>query len=255
MKQTIQHVLVFAIATTLVGFIGHRGGASEARGTPVHILAEQARQALHPPAKPLQCKITHLDTNASISIEGYHGYRIVFSEYFTKYLPDPDPSPIRLSPSTNIEEFIEIVLFPLEDETPSGFANLIPWSGFESMYHVQPVDMGDGFGFHWFGRMHLWDQDDLRERLGLIGGDNRRELATVGLSIKDPGNMTANSMACRMDRFKPKKESHTKCPRIRLDSSPILSTNVGLKGIEYEDDTDLLNASRDSHCASRRTAF
>jgi hypothetical protein len=61
--------------------------------------------------------------------------------------------------------------------------------------------MGTGLGFHWFGRMHLWEQDDLRERLALVGGDDRRDLAVAGASVKDEGRMTANSMACRMDRF------------------------------------------------------
>ena len=51
--------------------------------------------------------------------------------------------------------------------------------------------------------MHLWEQDDVRERLGLGGGDDRYNLAVVGGSMKDEGGMTAHSMASRMNRFTP----------------------------------------------------
>jgi len=152
--------------------------------------------------------VHHVDSEPTVAINQWNAYRIVISKLVRKDLPNPNPSPRGPTPFTNLTEFVEIVLVPMNQHSPPDLTARIPWSDFNSMYHVQSVDMGTGFGFRWFGRMNLWEQDDMRERLGLVGGDNRRALAEQGLTVQDKGNMTRNSMQCRMRRFDEEKESN-----------------------------------------------
>jgi len=184
-------------------------------------LAEYARLALCPAQVTNAFTVEYIDSGPSVEIGlGRVGCRIVLGEHFYKYLTDPNPSCRRAGPALSVKEYIEFVVFPEHLELPTNCCALIPWSGFTSFYHMQPVDMGTGFGFHWFGRMHLWEQDDLRERLGLIGGDDRLALAVAGGSVKDNGGMTANSMACRMDRFKRNSGSNQASQTIGASGAP-----------------------------------
>ena len=187
---------------------------------PVPALAERVRRALCPTQRPGYYAIEYVDARPSVSVEGREGHRTVLSVQFVKYLPDshpramqarspqgPDAGTVHAPPAVNVKEFVELVVFPLGDRDCHGFAGLVPWSGFTSMYHLQSVDMGTGLGYHWFGRMHLWEQDCLRERLGLTGGDDRLELARQGLAVKDQGGMTANSMRALLRRFEERAQS------------------------------------------------
>jgi len=168
-------------------------------------IAEQARRSICPSRFPNQSPVEHVDSDPAVHVgeKGeFFGYRIILSIIVDKPLPEPYPSPDMPGPALPVKEYLEIVVFPADQSVPPDTKDTIKWLGFESKYHLQTVDMGLGFGFHWFGRLHLWEQDDLRERLGLVGGEDRQALAKAGLAIKDPGGMTANSFACRMNRFK-----------------------------------------------------
>lgn len=167
----------------------------------VPALAERARHALCPTRFPDAFTVTHVDLEPTVPVGEQRGYRIVLAKSVVKFLSEPRARPTVPPPSTNLTEFVEMVLVPTGQEPATGLAARIPWSAFKSMYHLQTVDMGTGLGFRWFGRMNLWEQDDLRERLGLVGGDDRRALAEGGLAIEDPGQMTRNSMRSRMSRF------------------------------------------------------
>jgi len=166
-------------------------------------LAEYARLALCPTQATNASTVEYIDSAPSVEVGlERSGCRIVLAKNEYRYLTDPHPSSRHAGPALAVKEYIEFVVFPEHQALPTNSCDLISWSGFTSFYHLQPVDMGTGFGFHWFGRMHLWEQDDLRERLRLVGGDDRHALAVAAGSVKDEGGMTANSMACRMDRFK-----------------------------------------------------
>ena len=52
----------------------------------------------------------------------------------------------------------------------------ISWEDVEQDEPVEAVYMGEGHGYHWFGRMTIPDQDGIRERYKLKGGDDRLEL-------------------------------------------------------------------------------
>jgi hypothetical protein len=184
-------------------------------------LAEQVRLALCPTQRTNAFTVEYIDSAPSVEVGlGRSGCRIVLAQEVFKHLTDPDPSPTRSAPSLRIREYIEVVVFPEHHGLPTNSCDLIPWSGFTSFYHLQPVNMGTGFGFHWFGRMHLWEQDDLRERLGLVGGDDRHALAVAAGSVKDDGRMTANSMAFRMDRFKQETGSNQASQAIGAPGAP-----------------------------------
>lgn len=186
-------------------------------------LAELARLALCPTQATNAFTIEYVDRAPFVEVGlARSGNRIVFSKEVIRDLTDPDPSPRRAPPMVRIREYIEIVVFPITEQVPADARDTIPWSGFTSFYHVQPVDMGTGFGFRWFGRMHLWEQDDLRERLRLLDGEDRHALAVAGGSVKDDGHMTANSMACRMDRFKQKIGSNHAQEAIGAEAAPQL---------------------------------
>lgn len=206
--RTILNILTLVIAMLQAGCRRPSEGAPQMLGTTPTTVAESIRRVLCPTQRPDSFKVKHVDTNASVSIDERMGYLIIISKQVPMCLPEANPSPTRSPPSMDVTEYSEIILFPVDQILPNDLTNRLPWVGFTSIYNVQAVDMGTGLGYHWFGRMNLWEQDDIRERLHLNGGDNRQELANHGLSVKDRGRMTANSMACRMDRFKPRNVSN-----------------------------------------------
>jgi hypothetical protein len=53
--------------------------------------------------------------------------------------------------------------------------------------------MGTGDGFHWFTKTTLFWQEIIRDKMKLIGGENRIKLLIDGLWIKDPDGCTGNS--------------------------------------------------------------
>jgi hypothetical protein len=89
--------------------------------------------------------------------------------------------------------YIDLILLPLNEILPNNTKDLIKWLDFQNYHHVQPVDMGEGNGFHWFACATIPAQEIIREKLGLSGGDDRLQLLVNGLAIKDEGNYTINS--------------------------------------------------------------
>lgn len=174
---------------------------------PIAELAERIRQALCPGNDPRFYRTEYFDRRPSVNLKGeglWRGYRLVFSSEVDVYLTDEDPRPDRLPDPFPIREYVEVVLFPETPDLPAGTRDAILWTGFTSLTFVKAVDMGTGLGCHWYARMHLWEQEDLRWRLRLQGGDDRHALAREAQGIRDRGGMTRNSMVGRVDRPPPK---------------------------------------------------
>lgn len=232
-------------------------------GETIAEVAEKARQAMCPSERPDYFKLALCDDSPTVCVGNTNGYRMVLS--WRVALPGPGSyqqaiCSRRTTEKVDIEYeeyFLEIILFPQASDLAEDVAKRIPWVGFESKHHVEAVDMGTGYGFRWFGRMNLWSQDDLRERLGLIGGGNRADLAARGLAIRDKGTCTANSMRSRMGRF---GDDGVRAVKDLLDSGDFQDPwyiVLGLASIPSKASTDLLvqlYKSQDSH-RSRAAAY
>lgn len=168
-------------------------------------LVNKIRLALCPTMVPNYIEIEHVDSELSVRFSGTYcpiGYQIVLSEKNEFYLSEATLDPHKFPTPFKVKEYIEIILIPENISIPEDAANILQWVDFVSIFHLQVVDMGLGYGFHWFGRVHLWEQDDIRERLRLVGGQDRLQLMEMGMKIRDRGGMTSNSMKCRLDRVK-----------------------------------------------------
>jgi len=96
---------------------------------------------------------------------------------------------------------VDLVLFPAEQLVPRDTRARIPWKTVEQEYYAKPVCMGQGWGYTWFARTTIPWQEQIRERLGLTGGDDRLSLLAEGLAVKD-GPCCATAFACAI--FLPK---------------------------------------------------
>lgn len=67
----------------------------------------------------------------------------------------------------------------------------LPWGQDpRPFYHTERVDLGTWNGRHWFADIGLYDQANLRKKLGFQGGDDRLALLIKGLGIQDPVSVT-----------------------------------------------------------------
>lgn len=168
-------------------------------------LVNRIKHALCPEMVPDFMAIEYFDDELSVHLLGdlkNIGFQIVLSEKAEFFLSEPNPDPHRFPKGMEVKEYIEIILVPLSFEVPEDICQRLPWADFTSVYHLHIVDMGTGHGFRWYGRLHLWEQDDLRERLKLVGGQDRKALMEFAQKVNDRGGMTRNSVNGRMDRLK-----------------------------------------------------
>jgi hypothetical protein len=204
-RKVQQAIICSASLCIALGAQNYQGQASTDRRPWKDVsaeIAEQARIALCPTLHPESYRVEYVDAGPSVWVGTAGGFRIVISKEFDWDLDDPFPSPTRRNPFIRVREYIELVVFYSDQALPIDVKERIGWSGFTSRFYLEPVDMGSSKEFRWFGRMHLWEQEDLRGRLHLVGGDDRLALAHKGRSVKDRGGMTSNSMEMRLGGIK-----------------------------------------------------
>ena len=150
-------------------------------------------------------EIVQCDETPSVDVEGRKGYRILLRRPYYRQATSQavQPPPTQTSTQTGQEykpmiasySYVDLVLFPVEDKLPKDIKKHIPWSKTEQeKYYMKVVDMGEGRGVRWFGRMVIQHQEVIREKLGLTGGDNRLKLLADGLKVKEDGRYTADSV-------------------------------------------------------------
>ena len=140
------------------------------------------------------------DDKPSVSIDGHRGYRIVLRQEMPVFAAGRQ---VAMAQDEEVQRMdaveikvchIDLVLFPETDKVASSLKDRIKWQDLAQEYHVKPVYMGNGHGFHWFGRTTIFWQDEVRRKMKLAGGDDRVALALVGMEIEEEGSMTRNSM-------------------------------------------------------------
>ena len=140
------------------------------------------------------------DDQPSVSINGCRGFRIMLRRTWKEFTgaaqqrasvsPDPD------APVINHDVDWEFVLFPQQaGDVTADFKSRISWDDNNSPYHTRDIYLGEGHGYYWFSRSTLFDQENVRTKLGLHGGDDRIQQLVDGLTIRDAGTMTSNT--CR----------------------------------------------------------
>ncbi|MCP4612773.1 MAG: hypothetical protein GY845_29100 [Planctomycetes bacterium] len=149
-------------------------------------------------------EIIQCDQQPTVSVDSHKGHRLLLRISHKKYL-DPPQRPLPPDhPTMKKLKFVikyshvDLVLFPLDEDLSVDIKENIPWDDVEQQHFVKPVNMGQGMGFTWFGRTAISLQEDLRQKLGLKGGDDRLQLLTEGLGIVDG---TASAAAEHLARF------------------------------------------------------
>jgi len=110
----------------------------------------------------------HCDRTPTVRIDGVAGYRVVLQWDGAPPYYAQDP--------------IELVLFPDHSEVKGALKARI-WPDARTEGGRLPVYMGVGHGYHWFGYTTAMLQDNLRERMGLTGGEDRLQLLMDGGEI------------------------------------------------------------------------
>lgn len=150
---------------------------------------------LFPDWKIIQCV-----QSPTVQLGAYKAYRLVLQKSRKEYLDLPQQGP---SNPADYDKYkfvlrywhIDLVVFPENlKELPSQIKDKISWLKLEQEQFVKPVYMGKGLGFEWFVNMTLYDQEYLRDKLGLEGGDDRLQLLVDGLFVEDKGSWTRNSV-------------------------------------------------------------
>lgn len=141
---------------------------------------------------PVSC-----DAEPTVKVDGYAGYRIVFREDRRDYgnvgQQVAGSADMKRTPFTVRSSYCEIVLFPLANRPDDAVKDRIAWKKLEQEQYVRAVAMGTGYGYAWFGKLRLPDQNRVRKQLELAGGDDPIRIAIEGLKIKDKGSYTRNS--------------------------------------------------------------
>lgn len=142
-------------------------------------------------------ELLHADAQPSVSVDGFEGYRIAVRRPFFEPLHAEIQQKAEVALPDSIRRNVdwEIVVIPLGDAAvPDELKSRIDWQPSSNPHHTRDVSLGKGYGYAWFTHATLIDQDLLRRRLGLEGGDDPLQLAADGLLIKDAGMNTANSV-------------------------------------------------------------
>ncbi|MFA6186609.1 MAG: hypothetical protein WC770_05280 [Phycisphaerae bacterium] len=150
-------------------------------------------------------KIIQCDRSPTVKLGKNDGYRLILQKSRKEY-PDDMQQQARPYSAVNKDDqknrnfvlrhsHIDLVVLPEDKE---GIASLIkgkiPWMGLEQEQFVKPVYLGKGLGFEWFVNATLYHQECLRDKLGLVGGDDRLQLLVDGLFVQDKHDWTRNSL-------------------------------------------------------------
>ncbi|NQU19976.1 MAG: hypothetical protein HQ567_01740 [Candidatus Nealsonbacteria bacterium] len=146
-------------------------------------------------------EVVECDRRPGVDVGSHRGYRMVLRKGRLELLSPPRQQKAAVGIGgrppgdfITVYTYAEFVLFPAGEELPPEVCEKIPWQDVTQEHFVKAVDLGTGRGLRWFGRMPLYWQEFLRDKLKLQGGDDRLALLTEGLFVEDKGGMTANSM-------------------------------------------------------------
>ena len=173
-----------------------------ARGTAAELNTDQPWSKIV--AKALKdFEVERCDAAASLAVGPHHAYRIVLRHAEKEHVgpvgqfvtfPDNRPVVIRYR-RVELAAFTDDALTPEE----SGRIAWQTWDD-EQPYFKKAVHLGRGMGLDWYARATLSDQEMLRERLALEGGDDRLALLTDAIFVQDKGSFTHNLCAYLLSR-------------------------------------------------------
>jgi hypothetical protein len=216
---------------------------SSAQVVSVKQLGQQLVTSLkfNPPWEVVQC-----DETPGVLVGKAKGYRLVLRQTTGASIIQnginvnevrwSNPSPAKMK-----SPYIDLVLFKDERRLPENALAGISWLDLNDRYYVKPVDLGSGYGYRWFGKLSIFWQEMLREKMNLTGGDDRLQLLDEGLRVKDEGGMTQNSMPQLFSKYGDKALPYLKAA---LNDKEIAPSNVfsALARIATPKATDLLNS-------------
>ena len=161
--------------------------------SPVHALAQKVVDVfsgqLHPMRRREAFRAIHCDGTPSVVTPHAKGYRFLLRQTKRHYLENKqdlsmftihgleDDTPIA-GPALEEITYVDCELFPMESDVAPKTRKRIPWIDLPQSREPEPVYMGTGHGYHWFGRMSIPSQERLRHALKLSGGDDRLDLLT-----------------------------------------------------------------------------
>ena len=200
-------------------------------------------------------EVMQCDEKPSLKIDGHEGYRLVlrqsWNEYMALFQSERGPSD---DDSRFVTKFnhIDLVLFKNENTIPNNIIEKIPWLGLKQERFVKPVYIGKGYGFNWFVNTAISFQENLRKGLKLEGGEDRLNLLTEALFIKDDP-WTIDSVTNLLSEFGDKAvESIEQAVQLH-NSKDSWSAIIALKTIQSEKSAELLKKyyySKDSEISN-----
>jgi hypothetical protein len=131
-------------------------------------------------------EVMQCDEKPSLKIEGHEGYRLVLQHSWKEYPATQQQTlPSQLSEFDMKYSHIDLILIKNENNFPDNIIDKIPWLELKQEYFVKSVYIGKGHGFYWFVNTTIPIQENLRKGLKLEGGEDRLNLLTEALFIKD----------------------------------------------------------------------
>ncbi|MEZ6116504.1 MAG: hypothetical protein R3C28_08015 [Pirellulaceae bacterium] len=147
------------------------------------------------------------DSQASVLFEGLEGYRIVLRHTWKEF--EETPQQAEVTPNENRGPFRwrhrdwQFILFARNKQIDPAWRDKLPWLEDigDSNVHVRPVFLGELSGYAWFSLAAIHDQEMLRAKLKMEGGDDRIALLVDGLQLDDAGSGTSNSCQALLGSF------------------------------------------------------
>ena len=192
-------------------------------------------------------EIVKCDTTPSVTVADCQGYRILLRHGHKLYQAEQQQretqrSEEELKKLKYVMKYshIEVVLFPKSMAIVGNIKSQIQWEDLEQEYFTKAVYLGKAKDYIWFGRMAIFRQEQLREKLGIKGGEDRLKLAAEGLGVKDDGNMTANSCTGILQRNGKRSIPYIEAAiKANTDKEPWHSV-VALGYIQHKRSTEIL---------------
>ncbi|MCA9198582.1 MAG: hypothetical protein KDA87_13635 [Planctomycetales bacterium] len=147
------------------------------------------------------------DSQPSVLFEGLEGYRIVLRHAWKEF--EETPQQAEVAPHADRGPFRwrhrdwQFILFARNEKIDPAWRDKLPWleDVSQTNVHVRPVFLGQLSGYAWFSLAAIHDQERLRAKLKMEGGDDRIALLVDGLQIDDAGSGTSNSCKALLGSF------------------------------------------------------
>jgi hypothetical protein len=248
-----RNVFVAVIVLALIQICNGQGRIAESGNTSKPQNQQQANTDVNYPVwakafiKALpDWEIIQCDEKPMVKVGTYYGYRLVLRQGRKEYIPTSQGQRAAVQRESNqfVMKYthIDLVLFNKLESLPAKIIDEIPWLQLEQEQFTKPVYMGTGLNYKWFVNTTLYHQEDIRKKLSLEGGDDRLQLLTDGLFVKDKGGWTANSSEYLVGAFGDKAiEYIKKAVEVNKDKDPGAAISA-LHWIQSEQSTELLKS-------------